>query len=234
MLPAACPAFALDSHPAPRGFFISGVPAPPFSIGPSPAKPGEPSSCGSRTPTSSARPGNPKRPCSRVSNGWASSWDEGPYRQSERAGRHREVVESLLAGGGAYRCICTREELEARRTADIAAGGKGNYDGRCRDARARTGLWPAHGAAARRPRATRSAGTTWCSDRADRKPRRSATESSAAATALPFTTSPSSSTTSTWASPTSSAAPTTTAIHPSRSRSTGRSARRSRLSPMCP
>ena len=61
-------------------------------------------------------------------------WDEGPYRQSERAERHREVVESLLARGGAYRCVCTREELESRRTADIAAGGKGNYDGRCRDA----------------------------------------------------------------------------------------------------
>ncbi len=60
-------------------------------------------------------------------------WDEGPYRQSERAERHREVVESLLNRGGAYRCVCTREELEARRTADIAAGGKGNYDGRCRD-----------------------------------------------------------------------------------------------------
>ncbi|MBY0399213.1 glutamate--tRNA ligase [Myxococcota bacterium] len=60
-------------------------------------------------------------------------WDEGPYRQSERADRHREAVEQLLAKGAAYRCICTKEELEARRTADIAAGGKGNYDGRCRD-----------------------------------------------------------------------------------------------------
>lgn len=61
-------------------------------------------------------------------------WDEGPYRQSERAERHREVVEQLLATGAAYRCICSREELETRRAADIAAGGKGNYDGRCRDA----------------------------------------------------------------------------------------------------
>jgi glutamyl-tRNA synthetase len=60
-------------------------------------------------------------------------WDEGPFRQSERAHRHREVVEQLLEKGACYRCICTREELEARRTADIAAGGKGNYDGHCRD-----------------------------------------------------------------------------------------------------
>lgn len=60
-------------------------------------------------------------------------WDEGPFRQSERAARHREVVELLLEKGAAYRCLCTREALEARRTADIAAGGKGNYDGHCRD-----------------------------------------------------------------------------------------------------
>lgn len=62
------------------------------------------------------------------------AWDEGPFRQSERGERHRAAIEGLLAKGAAYRCICTREELEARRTADIAAGGKGNYDGRCRDA----------------------------------------------------------------------------------------------------
>ncbi len=60
-------------------------------------------------------------------------WDEGPYRQSERGDRHRAVVEDLLAKGSAYRCICTREELEEHRNRDIAAGGKGNYDGRCRD-----------------------------------------------------------------------------------------------------
>ncbi len=61
-------------------------------------------------------------------------WDEGPLRQSERAGRHREVIEELLAKGRAYRCVCTREELEARKAATIAAGQKWTYDGRCRDA----------------------------------------------------------------------------------------------------
>jgi glutamyl-tRNA synthetase len=59
-------------------------------------------------------------------------WDEGPIRQTERAGRHAEVIESLLASGKAYRCVCTREELDERRQADIARGGKGIYDGRCR------------------------------------------------------------------------------------------------------
>ncbi len=60
-------------------------------------------------------------------------WDEGPHRQTERAARHTEVVESLLASGAAYRCVCTRERLEELRAAELAAGGKGIYDGHCRD-----------------------------------------------------------------------------------------------------
>lgn len=59
-------------------------------------------------------------------------WDEGPYRQSERAERHAQVVEELLESGAAYRCVCTKEELDQRKEADVAAGGKGIYDGRCR------------------------------------------------------------------------------------------------------
>jgi len=61
-------------------------------------------------------------------------WDEGPLRQTDNAERHKAVVEQLLEEGKAYRCVCTKEELEARRDADIAAGGKGIYDGRCRGA----------------------------------------------------------------------------------------------------
>ncbi len=60
-------------------------------------------------------------------------WDEGPHRQSEQAERHAEVVEELLSAGKAYRCVCTREELDQRREADLASGGKGLYDGRCRE-----------------------------------------------------------------------------------------------------
>lgn len=60
-------------------------------------------------------------------------WDEGPFRQTERADRHAEVVEELLSNGRAYRCVCTKDELEARRDGDIAAGGKGIYDGKCRE-----------------------------------------------------------------------------------------------------
>lgn len=61
-------------------------------------------------------------------------WDEGPFRQSERRERHEAVVEELLAKGRAYRCTCTREELEERKQAWIARGAKWTYDGRCRDA----------------------------------------------------------------------------------------------------
>jgi len=61
-------------------------------------------------------------------------WDEGPHRQSERRARHAAVVRELLAKGRAYRCVCTREELEVRKHATIARGGKWTYDGRCRDA----------------------------------------------------------------------------------------------------
>jgi glutamyl-tRNA synthetase len=60
-------------------------------------------------------------------------WDFGPYRQSERGQRHAEVIDSLLAKGCAYRCVCTKEELEKRRHETIAAGNKWTYDGRCRD-----------------------------------------------------------------------------------------------------
>jgi glutamyl-tRNA synthetase len=61
-------------------------------------------------------------------------WDEGPHRQSEHRERHDAVIEELLARDRAYRCICTREELDARREASVAAGTKWTYDGRCRDA----------------------------------------------------------------------------------------------------
>jgi len=38
-------------------------------------------------------------------------WDEGPILQSERAERHRAVVEELLAGGHAYRSAATGEDV---------------------------------------------------------------------------------------------------------------------------
>ena len=60
-------------------------------------------------------------------------WDEGPHRQTERREQHLAAAERLLAEGKAYRCRCSRDELEERKAADIAGGGPGTYDGRCRD-----------------------------------------------------------------------------------------------------
>ena len=48
-------------------------------------------------------------------------WDEGPFYQSERMSLYREHAERLLAEGNAYRCVCTAEELEAKRKAAMAA-----------------------------------------------------------------------------------------------------------------
>ncbi len=58
--------------------------------------------------------------------------DEGPYYQTQRFPRYREVLEQMLAAGTAYRCYCTKEELERLRTEQIARKEKPRYDGRCR------------------------------------------------------------------------------------------------------
>ena len=66
-------------------------------------------------------------------------WDEGPkvdgphapYFQSERLDRYRAVAERLVAEKQAYRCYCTPEELQTRRTAAEADGGAWKYDRRC-------------------------------------------------------------------------------------------------------
>lgn len=59
--------------------------------------------------------------------------DEGPYYQTRRYDRYREVLAGMLAVGSAYRCYCSREELEAMRAQQIVAKQKPRYDGRCRD-----------------------------------------------------------------------------------------------------
>ena len=53
--------------------------------------------------------------------------------QSERADRHAEVAQQLLAEGKAYRCYCTPEELTEMRDKARAEGRSIRYDGRWRD-----------------------------------------------------------------------------------------------------
>lgn len=59
-------------------------------------------------------------------------WDEGPFRQTERVEIYREHAFRLLKSGHAYWCVCTAEELEARRKDAEAKGLSPRYDGRCR------------------------------------------------------------------------------------------------------
>jgi len=66
-------------------------------------------------------------------------WDEGPikggphapYVQSQRSAIYRDVVAKLLEARLAYRCYCTREEIEAREAAR-PPGAPSGYDGYCR------------------------------------------------------------------------------------------------------
>ena len=59
--------------------------------------------------------------------------DEGPYYQTQRFPRYREVIGQLLAQGKAYRCYCTKEELDELRAQQMARKEKPRYDGRWRD-----------------------------------------------------------------------------------------------------
>ncbi len=65
---------------------------------------------------------------------WAGlDWDEGPHRQSERLDLYRQQAMALFERGQAYWCVCTPEELEARRKEAQAKGESLKYDGRCRE-----------------------------------------------------------------------------------------------------
>jgi glutamyl-tRNA synthetase len=59
--------------------------------------------------------------------------DQGPFYQTQRGDRYREVLGQFVASGKAYRCYCTKEELEAMRLEQLARKQKPRYDGRCRD-----------------------------------------------------------------------------------------------------
>jgi glutamyl-tRNA synthetase len=59
--------------------------------------------------------------------------DEGPYYQTLRMDRYREVAELLLREGKAYYAYETKEEIEAMRNAAMAAGVKPRYNGYYRD-----------------------------------------------------------------------------------------------------
>ena len=59
--------------------------------------------------------------------------DEGPYYQTQRFDRYREVIAGMLKAGTAYHCYCTKQELDALREAQIARKEKPRYTGICRE-----------------------------------------------------------------------------------------------------
>jgi glutamyl-tRNA synthetase len=59
--------------------------------------------------------------------------DEGPFFQTKRFDRYKDVIEELLATGKAYRCYCSKAELEQMRAQQIARGEKPRYDGYWRE-----------------------------------------------------------------------------------------------------
>ncbi len=61
------------------------------------------------------------------------SHDEGPFYQTARLARYRQVAADLLAAGNAYYAYETREEVADMRAAAMAAGEKPRYNGYYRD-----------------------------------------------------------------------------------------------------
>jgi glutamyl-tRNA synthetase len=61
------------------------------------------------------------------------TWDEGPYFQSHFIEDHVAAAQKLLESGHAYKCFCTKEELDRKR--EDARRKKSNlqYDGTCRN-----------------------------------------------------------------------------------------------------
>ncbi len=57
---------------------------------------------------------------------------QGPFYQTKRFDRYKEVTEELLAAGKAYRCYCSKERLDELREQQMANKQKPRYDGTCR------------------------------------------------------------------------------------------------------
>jgi glutamyl-tRNA synthetase len=60
------------------------------------------------------------------------TWDEGPYFQSQFINEHQAAAHKLLESGHAYKCFCTKEELDRKRQAALKQKKDLKYDGTCR------------------------------------------------------------------------------------------------------
>jgi len=59
-------------------------------------------------------------------------YEEGPFYQTKRFDRYKEVIQQLLDTGHAYPCYCSKEELDELRARQMDEKIKPRYDGRCR------------------------------------------------------------------------------------------------------
>ncbi|MBI3546901.1 MAG: glutamate--tRNA ligase [Gammaproteobacteria bacterium] len=59
-------------------------------------------------------------------------YDEGPFYQTQRFPRYKEVIQDMLKAGQAYHCFCSKERLEQLRSEQMARKEKPRYDGKCR------------------------------------------------------------------------------------------------------
>ena len=59
-------------------------------------------------------------------------YDEGPFYQTQRYDRYKEIIQKLLDEDKAYYCYCSKEALDVMREEAMARGDKPRYDGRCR------------------------------------------------------------------------------------------------------
>lgn len=60
-------------------------------------------------------------------------YDEGPIYQTQRFDRYKQVIQQLLDEGHAYRCYCSKQELDAMREEQQRNKQKPRYNGRYRD-----------------------------------------------------------------------------------------------------
>ena len=60
------------------------------------------------------------------------TWDEGPYFQSSFISEHQKAAQHLLATGYAYKCFCTKQELDHKREQALKQKIDYKYDKTCR------------------------------------------------------------------------------------------------------
>jgi nondiscriminating glutamyl-tRNA synthetase len=60
------------------------------------------------------------------------TWDEGPFRQTDRLDIYKKYADRLIDQDIAYYCYCTPEELESKRQEMMAQKITPHYDGTCR------------------------------------------------------------------------------------------------------